>query len=882
MQQVLTRCCYLAFLFVFLPGSLRSQQDKELRISGNFRNQPLVSAFQILESNYPVRFYYKAEWFARDSVNAAWQDLVLDEAVKTLLNGRPFTFKNIQDHQIVILPKADVATLVGGMLNYSDNAASDQSFILIGDLEDAGKQRTAVLSGRVTDGKTGEPVIGAIIQLNNLHQGVVSNVDGQFKLTIAPGMYTLVVSSVGYEKNLYNVKIVGNGTLDMELFDKSIALEDIIIYGERLDKNVSGQQMSLVELDIKSIKQLPSVAGDKDILKGLTTMPGIKSIGEFSSGINVRGGGEDQNLYLFNGAPLYNTSHVFGLFSVINPDAVDRLTLYKGHIPAIYGERVSSVVDIRSRETIPDRFRVKGGIGLYDAKLMLEIPLFKEKVFFDLGGRTSYSDWLLHQTQDPDLQNSLASFYDLNGTLHVMLPKGRLSLSGYTSHDVFQFAEEVKYTYGSALGSLNWNYLFNSNLASYLTLTYSQYDVAKDDISTNTMQNRIESGILSKGLKYRLKFGGLPKHTLDAGFSVIAYDIQPGNQFPLNDNSLVVPFELADEEALEGAVFISDEYTVNKQIALNAGIRVSGYKYAEGPAVFGFEPRLSAKYQINDKSSVKLSYNRNFQYLSQITSSSVSTPADIWKLSDDQIKPMEANQVALGYYRNFWNNSIETSVEVYYKQLNHVIEYKDGAVLEMNDQISDELIAASGKNYGAELLLKKNSGMLDGWISYTYSRALRKTSGMEAGEMINGNNWFPSSYDRPHDITIVTNLHVNKRLQLSANFTYATGRPITLPEYKYTTGGEAVVYFSDKNQYRIPPYHRLDIALSVDESLKIRKKWKGRWSFSVLNVYGRKNAYTIYYKEEEPTPANDYNRYSLYKLYLIGKPVPAISYFFIF
>jgi hypothetical protein len=668
----------------------------------------------------------------------------------------------------------------------------------------------------------------------------------------------------------------------MELFDKSIALDDIVIYGERVDKNISSYQMSLVELDNRSIKQLPSVAGGKDILKGLTTMPGVKSIGEFSSGINVRGGGEDQNLYLFNGAPLFNTSHVFGLFSVINPDAVDRLSLYKGHIPAMHGERVSSVIDMRTSESAPDRVSVKGGIGLYDGKLMAEVPLYKDKVFFDAGVRTSYSNWMLQRMKDYNLRNSLATFYDLNGSLHALLPKGRISISGYTSFDEFKFASEVKYKYGSTLGSLNWSYPISSNLGSYLSISYSKYKVEKDDISTNLMQSRTDSEITYKGLKYRVKFGGINRHTLDAGFSLIKYDIMPGEQEPLNNFSLVVSSELEPEEAYEGAVFITDEYNLSSNITLNAGIRVSGYSNPEAPKEFGLEPRLSAKLRLNDFSSVKVSYNRNFQYLSMISYSSVSTPADIWKLSDSYIRPLEATQFALGYYRNFLNNSIETSVEIYYKGLNHVIEYKDGANLEMNPELRNELIDATGRNFGVEFLLKKNSGKVDGWISYTYARSLRRTSGVEAGKVINENAWFPSSYDRPHDVTVVSNLHLNKRLQLSANFTYSSGRPITLPEYKYFADNEVVVFFSDRNKYRIPPYHRLDFTLSFDESLRIKKKWKGRWSFSILNVYGRKNAYTVFYKKEDPSVINDYNRFSLYKLYLIGRPLPTVSYLFIF
>lgn len=882
MHHLLSRTFIIIYLLLCFYGTASGQQGNEIRLSGQFRNISLLDLLGRIEAGYPVKFYYRSAWFEKDTLSVVLNGKTVEECIREILTGKPYTYRIVNNNQFVFLPRERVSMLEGQLLNYSDNDDTDLSFIQVGKPGEAGKSKTVTVTGRVTDGKTGEPVIGAIVQVNGMQQGAVTSLQGNYKLSLAPGLYTLVTSSVGYEKAQYNVKLLSNGELDIELFDKSVALEDIIIYGQRLDRNVSSHQMSLVELDSRAIDRLPAVSGGKDVLKGLTTMPGVKSVGEFSSGINVRGGGEDQNLYLINGTPLFNTSHVFGLFSVINPDAVDKLSLYKGHIPAVYGERVSSVVDIRTNETAPERIRFKGGIGLYDGKLMAEVPLFRDKVFVDVGGRTNYSNWILHNMKDYDLQNSLASFYDINGTLHAVLPKGRLSLSGYSSFDAFRFASEVKYSYGSTLGSLNWNYLFNSNLASYLSLSYSQYSVAKDDISENLMQSRIESGITYGGLKYRIKYGGIQHHTLDAGFNLINYDIQPGKLSPLNAISLVVPRELESEQAYEGAVFVNDEYTLSKRITFNAGLRLSGYKHTDAATVFGFEPRLSAKVQLSDNRSLKISYNRNFQYLSLISYSSVSTPADIWKLSDSYIRPLEANQFAVGYYRNFLDNSIETSVEFYYKSLSNVIEYKDGAVLEMSTNIQNELINAQGKNYGVEFLLKKNSGKIDGWISYTYSRSLRKTSGLRTSEMLNNNTWFPSSYDKPHDLSVVANIHLNKRLQFSSNFSFSTGRPVTLPEYRYFAGNEVVVFFSDKNQYRIPTYHRLDITLSIDESLKLRKKWKGRWSFSVLNVYGRRNAYTIYYKKEDPSPANNYNRYSLYKLYLIGRPIPSVSYSFIF
>ena len=897
-------------LFCTLSGFIWSQSTDNLRITESFNNKPVISVFNYLEQNYPIRFYYKDEWFARDTVTVRFSGHTLPEAVEMLLIRKPYTFRIINGNQVVFLPRADVALLSGQIPNYSSNGSEDQ-FSLVGSLSEAGKQKMASVTGKVTDGKTGEPVIGATIQIQNLQQGVVSNTYGEYKLMLTPGLYTLQVSSVGYETALFNVKIVSNGDFGIELFDKSVKFDDIVIYGQRLDRNVSSHQMSLVELNIREIGQLPSVSGGKDILKGLTIMPGVKSIGEFSSGINVRGGGEDQNLYLINSAPLFYTAHVFGLVSVINPDAVEKLSLYKGHIPSVFGERVSSVIDIRTRETPPEKFGVKGGIGLYDSRLMFIVPIVKDKIFLDFGGRTSYSGWLLKQTKDYDLSHSKASFYDLNGTLHVNLGKNRIGLSAYTSYDEFRFSSDIRYRYGSNIGSLNWNYLFNSSLASYLTLAYSEYDVDKDAISSTFKKSRINSGIRYGALKYRLQYGGIQKHNIEGGFSINQYTIRPGQRTPLNDRSIIEPFTVENEQAYEGAVFINDEFAISNSLILNIGLRyslyantgagtvaqyapgmpfdtvnITGYKtYDRGSVIRfyqGFEPRLSARIKLGNQSSVKMSFNRNIQYISMITYTAVSTPSDIWKLADTYVRPLIANQLAIGYYHNFFNNTMEASLEAYYKGLENVVDYKDGALLEMNENPETQLINTEGKNYGLEFMFKKNSGTIDGWITYTYSRSLRKTNGQFSSDIINNNEFYPSSYDRPHDFSIIANFHLNRRIVFSGNFSYSTGRPITLPENFYFQGLDEVAWFSEKNKYRIPPYHRLDLTITMNESLRLNKRWKGNWSFSVLNIYGRKNPYTIFYKMEEPSAANNYQKFNLYKLFLIGRPVPTLTYTFIF
>ncbi|MCF8335258.1 MAG: TonB-dependent receptor, partial [Bacteroidales bacterium] len=735
--------------------------------------------------------------------------------------------------------------------------------------------------------------------------------EGQYTLNIEPGIYTLEISSVGFEKTQYRVKIISNGEFDMELFKDQIEIGEVAVFAQRKDQNVSGNQMSMVTLDPRSIDELPTATGEKDIIKSLTSMPGIKTIGEFGSGIHVRGGGEDQNLYLLEGAPLYNTSHAFGLLSSVNPDAVQGVSLYKGHIPAQYGERVSSVMDIRMNKNNIEEFRGAGGIGIYNSRLMLETPLYEENLSLRMGGRANYSDWLLDQIEDYYLNKSSASFYDANGLLNWKFKNNRITLFGYLSHDRFRYASKLNYEYGNHLGSLKWSHVFNSNFHSRFETSFSRYDVTKSNIDPENNPNRIKSQVNYMSGKYNLQYTGFSKHTINTGIQGIYHSIKPGKQTPLKGNSNRKSKTLMNEQAYEGAVYINDNFEINNQISVNLGLRYSGYQYTGAHTIYkyqdgkplsrvyrkdsitygkgegiqyydGLDPRLSLRYRLTPTQSVKVSYNRNHQYISLLSHTSISTPEDTWKLSDPHLKPISANQYAAGYFRNFNNNNIETSVELYYKQLNHLIEYKNDAQIEMNPHIETELIDARGKNYGVELSVKKKSGKLNGWISYTYSRTFKKTDGGHRQEIISQNNYFPSAYDKPHDLNVVANYNIDRRWKLSANFMLASGRAVTLPEYEYPVGNNKIIYFSDRNKYRLPAYHRLDFSLTYGGSLRKDKKWKSSLTLSILNLYGRNNAYSVFYKKNEPDAANDYNMFALYKMYIIGRPFPTLTYNFTF
>ena len=897
-------------LFLSLTGfSCKAQNIDTIRYTGCTNQLDIIKFFDSLEKDYSIKFYYKEEWFNNDKLTIDYNKVPLKLVLDRIIDARPFIYEVVQGNMVVFLPREDVAIITGNMIGRG--TMDDASIIEVGDPNEAGKYSKVNVTGIVRDGKTGEPLLGATIQIENTTYGVVSNTNGVFSLEVKPGFYTILASNIGFEKASYKIKAISNGSFEIELFEESIQINEVSIYAQRADKNVRSNQMSVLEMDSKMIKQLPSITGEKDIIKSLTMMPGVKSVGEFGSGINVRGGGEDQNLYLVEGAPIFNTSHVLGLLSVINPDAVTGVTLYKGHIPAGFGERASSVMNVQLSDNNGSEFHTKGGIGIYNSRLMVEGPVVKEKLSFKLGGRMSYSDFLLTRIPDYYLQNSSAAFYDVNGLMKYKSDNNWITLFGYNSGDRFKYADNMEYKYGNMLTSLTWGHFFNSNLNSVIAVAHSEYNVSKDEVHQKFEENRISSQVKYTSLKANFRCNGIEKNTLDGGLQGILYNLQPGEKTALRDTSLITSETLSREKGIETGVYLNDLIEISKLLSVSVGLRYSFYAFL-GPhnqqtyinsfpinndfvrdtinygtneiikIYSGLEPRISFKLQLNDKNSIKLSYNRNCQYLSLISYSAISTPDDVWKLADNFIKPITVDQYAVGYYRNFFDNSLETSIEGYVKYLCDIYDYKNGAVIEMNQNIETELTNASGKNYGVELMIKKNKGKLDGWISYTYSRTFMKTMGIFDEEKINNNEYYPSSYDKPHDLTLFATYHVNKRLRVSGNFMFASGRAITLPEYTFNTGGYQMIYYSDRNKYRLPPYHRLDISMSLDESLYKKKKWKGSWTFSILNVYGRKNAYSIFYKKEEPNGVTDVKMYSLYKLYIIGRPMPTLTYNFIF
>lgn len=671
-------------------------------------------------------------------------------------------------------------------------------------------------------------------------------------------------------------------------------------------------QLGLVQMTSVTMKKLPALMGEVDVMRGITLLPGVQTVGELSSGFNVRGGNTDQNLILINGSPVFNSSHLFGFLSLINPDMVDNVRLFKGGLPVKLGERVASVMEVGFRDGNDRNLQVSGGIGLINSRLTADGPLSKnKKLTFIAGGRSSYANWILKEIPELDLARGVSHFYDGSAKISWKFNRhNRLDLSGYTSHDEFSTGIESVTAYGSNLGSVSGSVRLTEDLYSDMEVAFSRYDYRLTDYADRNPQ---ESYFLDNSLTYssaNLHFRWHPHqaHHITSGIKAIRYHVNPGRVTPTEEVSDIVPRELPAENALEVAAWAGNEFEFSSSFSLSAGIRVAMFKNqgvsgsGEPTGLYytsslhdifmnpaeevkftytGFEPRVSFRYELNDV-VLKASYQKVHQYLFQLSNNAVASPAETWKAAGSHLKPLISDQVAAAVENESWIRGVQLSTEVYYKQLQNLLEYKNGARLIMNEQIETVLIPARGYSAGVEFSAQKNSGRLTGIASYVFSRTFQKTTSPVAEDNLVGGNYYPSLYDKPHDFSAVATYDISRRWRFTANFVYISGRPVTLPEIKYPFAGEVLVWYSDRNKYRMPPYHRLDVSVTFDENLRKKRMWKGSWTLSVYNLYGRENPYSVYYRKSEPGFSGNSRQYSLYKLSVIGIPVPSLTYNFKF
>jgi S-methylmethionine-dependent homocysteine/selenocysteine methylase len=772
-------------------------------------------------------------------------------------------------------------------------------------------QEKVTLSGIVKDQKSNETLIGVTISFQNstTTRTSLTNEYGFYSITLPKGEYRIEINSLSFDGFSEVITLESNTKKDLFLIEKSNEIEQVVVAGNSKKLQIDKPEMSVNKLTISQIKAMPAILGEVDVIKSILTLPGVTNAGEGQSGFNVRGGAADQNLILLDEATIYNSSHLFGFFSVFNADAIKDLKLYKGGIPARFGGRVASVLDIYQKEGNSKKFGMNGGIGLISSRILAEGPIVKDKGSFLVAGRSSYAHLFLKLADN----NNTAYFYDLNTKINYKLNENNnLFLSGYFGRDVFSLNNQFINTYGNSVLNVRWNHLFNDKLFSNASFIYSDYyyGLTLDFIGFNW-----ESGIKNYNFKYDFKHYVSDSYKLFYGANAIYYNFNPGRIEPIDANSSINEKQLAKKHAFEPAFYIDAEQKLTDKLSVNYGLRYSMFYrlgeqtmnvyannqpvtydadlgiyekatpvdkkyYGKNETIANFgnlEPRIALAYTINDNQSVKASYNRMSQYLHLISNTQSPTPLDIWTPSDNFLKPQILDQFAVGYFKNLKNGDYTLEVESFYKMVKNRLDYIDGADLIANEAIEQVVLAGKTRAYGLEIMAKKNVGKLSGWISYTLSRSEQQTAGrtpIESG--INNGNWYKTGWDKTHNIYVTGSYKLNQKWSFGSIFTYQTGQPVTFPTAQYQYQGINVPVYSDRNQDNLPAYHRIDVSATLNPTKNKGRKWQGEWVFSVYNLYGRQNAASINFRQNQDSGLNEAVRLSIFGI------VPSVTYNFKF
>jgi len=914
----------LYFLFLLLCSVWGAESQNLENLSVHFERVPLKNAILEIEKKSELAFYFDEDWLKNHFVTLDLQN----ESLRKVLNG---IFENtninflIEDQKVILVNNSYIITqLPDNFFNVrtqekreheksapifqeqfvSSNEVQNRKLLTIGKQGANASNKMFALSGVVKNARTGEPLQNLSISTLDRSKYAITDSEGHFSIKLPYGMNRLETNLLGFEKIRQDVIIYGDGNMDLNLNENTESLEEVVVKSKK-DANVRDAVVGVTNIDIQSIKTIPLVLGERDVLKVATTMPGIKTAGEGASGFNVRGGRVDQNLILLDNAVLYNPSHFLGFFSAVNPFTTGKMEIFKASIPAEYGGRLSSVFNIETKPGNTDKFSGEGSVGPITANLALELPVIKGKSSLITGFRATYSDWILRSLKEERLKNSEASFYDgIVKYKHDFNPNNSFKTTVYFSKDRFSITSDSVFDYQNRLVSLEYDHTLNEKNRAELILVSSQY---KYGINYEADANGdFEFGYELKEYQAKLNFYYKlnKKHKFTYGLSSKLYSIDPGTISPVGANSDIQFNEIDRERGLESAIYLSDSYVVNEKILLDLGLRYSQYAalgaatqnvYADDvpksensivevrtyknneviKTYGGLEYRFSGRYLLGNDYSVKGGLNSTIQYLHLLSTNTTMSPTDIWKLSDLNIEPQRAVQYSLGIFKNIQQKGIELSLEGYYKTMSDLLDYKVGAQLILNDKLETELLQGEGKAYGVELLLKKNDGRLNGYVGYSYSRSLIKLDSSMLQERVNNGAYFPANFDKPHDFSAVANYKLTKRFSFSANFTYQTGRPITYPIGRFNFAGQEQVLYSDRNEFRIPDYFRLDLGVNIEGNHKVKKLAHSFVNISVYNVLGRNNPYSVFF-------VNEAGEIKAYKTSIFSVPVPTITYNFKF
>ncbi len=916
-------------LIVLCYGTALFGQEYDVKLSFGFEDETVENILKAIELETNVMFYYDEKWLSGLTYSGRFEEEPLDGILETVFNETELNFFKLDDTRIILtrhniiyrdLPEGffgkeqtDSVTDTPAFRVYtnpvfSNIEASDKKTIArtvrIGK-ENLSDSRTSYeINGRAILKGQNQPIANLSIILDGKNTGTATNDAGYYELQVPAGTSILTTSSLGIEPSSTRIIVYNDGELNFELNESVEFLDEVIVEADAA-KNVEEALSGSNELVVEETKNIPLVLGERDVLKVATTLPGISTAGEGAAGFNVRGGSTDQNLMLLDNAVIYNPSHFFGIFQALNPFTTKDLKVLKGGMPAEYGGRLSSVFDITSKDANNEKIAGEAAIGPVTSNVALEIPIVKGKSGLLLGGRGTYSGWILRSLKEESLQNSEASFYDaIVKYTHEIDDKNTIKGMGYYSNDAFSITSDSIYGYNNRLFSLQWDHRFNDKHSGSMIVANSNYRFNID--YEGNSDTDFELGFVVDETEAKFKFTYLHSdvHKFDYGLSAKLYNVQPGYLEPKGNGSAITPKTIPKERALEAALYLSDNFKVSDKLLIDAGIRYSMFatlgeaeariyeenmpkneetleetvSYGNNEIVEtygGPEIRLSARYLLGDNFSIKASYNSTYQYIHRLSNTTTISPIDTWKLSDNNIKPQKGSQVGLGLYKNLDGNLYEISLEGYYKESDNLLDFKVGSELLLNETIETETLQGEGKAYGLEFLVRKNSGRLNGWLGYTYARSFLKLDSEFAEERVNNGDFFPTNYDKPHDLSAVLNYKLTKRFSLSANFIYQTGRPVTYPVARYNYNNSEYVVYSDRNEFRIPDYYRLDLGFNIEGNHKLKKFAHSFWNISVYNVLGRNNPYSVFFVTEN-------GELKAYQSSIFSIPVPTITYNFKF
>lgn len=895
---------FFRLTLLLLVGGVQVLSAQESSFALNLSSEAISrgEALRQIDQNTPVSLFFQEEQLPDGLISLQLEAASVREALDKILEGTSLDFVDYRGRVYVIGPAITIGTefdaayyaAVAEQVETDESATADnrRGPEPIGTFKSLGASGVATVTGTMRDAE--EPIVGATIQVEDTDVATTTDATGGYTLNLRPGTYTMAISYIGYGSQRREIKVLGDGNYDINLDPAATNLQEIVVTEQAADANVGRVQAGVQRLDLAQLEKLPTFMGETDVVKALLLNPGVSTIGEGASGFNVRGGEIDQNLLLLDNGFLLNSSHALGFFSTYNADLIKSVDLYKANIPARFGGRLASVLDVQQRDGNFDHLRVKAGVGPVTARVMLEGPIVKERTSFILGARSSYTDWVLQLASVDEVQNSSAFFLDGNLRLTQRVgDKGTLVLSGYGSQDDFTYNNEFAFEYQTLLGQAEYSQIFNDRLYGRLSVVASDYQSNQSDLRAATGE-RVENGVQYLTVKPSVNYDYSDALQFEGGIEINRYRVDPGVREPVGEESISQAGELEQEDGLEASIFASADYEVSDRFSIKAGLRFTNYRFLgpgtetqyedgvplrgreSGVVEFGsgetiasynsLQPRFSARYRLTSKASLRAGYARTAQFINQIFVSASPTPTSQFQLSTGYIPPFLSHNVSLGYFLNLDNNNVELGAEVYARLIDQLWDYRDFAEVIVNPNLEQEILVGEGRAYGLELSGKKKLGEFNGLVSYTLSRTERQIPG------INNGDYYPSNFDKPHNFVFTFNWNPNQRNTITANFTYGTGRPITAPVGNYRLeNGLTVPVYSDRNSVRIPDYHRLDIAYTLGKSYNKKQNLQTSWTISLYNVYARKNAFSVYYTQgaDQSNIAN--------RLAVLGTVFPSIT-----